>query len=222
MRWLSVPKSTDPIYQEPDFAADFFTQIGVSMQGLVEDAGYAGLLGAFGPALLDPTGSRPSNRQSDSGGPVVIRHPRELRAIPNNAILQQLGWCANTLQGVGIAAARAPEQFADMLEASPRFRRAMQFAEHALRHSDIDVLRAIVAMIDPGSWLDRAGHAQRPGRAQRAGRHCALGRAARSVGAGAGDVSPHPGRPSAACARPGPRHRAWTPPKCCCTRCAWR
>ena len=173
--FASVPKSTDPIYREPDFAADFFTQVGVSMQGLVEDPGYASLLGAFGPALLDPTGSRPSNRQSDSGGPVVIRHPRELRAIPNNAILQQLGWCANTLQGVGIAAARAPEQFADMLEASPRFRRAMQFAEHALRHSDIDVLRAIVAMIDPGSWLDRAGHAQRPGRAR------ALAEIARSV-----------------------------------------
>ena len=173
--FAAVPKSTDQIYLEPDFAADFFTQIGVSMQGLVEDPGYAALLGAFGPALLDPTGSRPSNRQSDSGGPVVIRHPRELRAIPNNAILQQLGWCANTLQGIGAAAARAPEQFADMMEASPRFRRAMQFAEHALRHSDIDVLRAVVALIDPGSWLDRAGHARRPGRAR------ALAEIARSV-----------------------------------------
>jgi phosphoenolpyruvate carboxylase len=89
-----------------------------------------------------------------------------LRAIPNNAILQQLGWCANTLQGVGAAAARSPEQFADMLEQSPRFRRAMDFAAHALRHSDIDVLRAVISMLDPGSWLDRAGHAIRPGRAR--------------------------------------------------------
>ncbi len=173
--FAAVPRSTDPIYEEPDFAADFFAQIGLSMQGLVEDPGYAGLLGAFGPALLDPSGSRPSNRQSDAGGPVAIRHPRELRAIPNNAILQQLGWCANTLQGIGLAAARAPEQFADMMEASPRFRRAMQFAEHALRHSDLDVLRAVVALIDPGSWLDRAGHARRPGRAR------ALAEIARSV-----------------------------------------
>ncbi len=163
--FAGVPKPTDPIYQEPDFAADFFTGAGLSMQELVEDPGYASLLGAFGPALLDPSGSRPSARQSDGGGPAVIRHPRELRAIPNNAILQQLGWCANTLQGVGTAAARAPDQFSDMLEQSPRFRRAMQFAEHALRHSDLDVLRATVAMIDPGSWLDRAGHATRPGRA---------------------------------------------------------
>ena len=91
----------DPIYDEPDFAADFFATIGSGMRELVEDPGYAALLGTFGPALLDPTGSRPSARQSDSGGPAMIRHPRELRAIPNNAILQQLGWCANTLQGPG-------------------------------------------------------------------------------------------------------------------------
>jgi phosphoenolpyruvate carboxylase len=161
-----VPASTDPIYEEPDFAADFFTSTGAAMQGLVEDRGYAALLGAFGPALLDPSGSRPAARQSDSGAPAIIRHPRELRAIPNNAILQQLGWCANTLQGLGAAAARMPEHFAEMRESSPRFRRAMDFAEHALRHSDLDVLRAVISLIDPGSWLDRAAHAHRPGRAR--------------------------------------------------------
>jgi phosphoenolpyruvate carboxylase len=95
----------DPIYQDPDFAADFFATIRSSMEELVEDPGYAAMLGTFGPALIDRTGSRPAARQSDSsGGPALISHPRELRAIPNNAILQQLGWCANTLQGVGTAA----------------------------------------------------------------------------------------------------------------------
>jgi len=156
----------DTIYDESDFAADFFATVGVAMHELVEDRGYAALLGAFGPALLDATGSRPSARQSDSGGPAVIKHPRELRAIPNNAILQQLGWCANTLQGVGTAAARNPEQFAEMREGSARFRRALDFVDHALKHSDLDVLRAVIAMIDPGSWLDRAAHAHLPGRAR--------------------------------------------------------
>ncbi|HTR16376.1 MAG TPA: phosphoenolpyruvate carboxylase [Acetobacteraceae bacterium] len=165
--FASVPGTTDPIYNEPDFAADFFASAGIAMKELVEDRGYASLLGAFGPALLDPTGSRPSARQSDGwAGPQVIRHPRELRAIPNNAILQQLGWCANTLQGLGSAAARQPELFAEMREQSPRFRRAMDFASHALRHSDLDVLRAVISLIDPGSWLDRAAHARRPGRAE--------------------------------------------------------
>ena len=154
----------DPIYEDADFAADFFALIGTAMRGLVEDAGYAALLGAFGPALLDRTGSRPSARQSDSGGPATIRHPRELRAIPNNAILQQLGWCANTLQGVGEAASQHPEAFAELRRTSPRFGRALDLAAHGLAHSDLEVLRAMVAVLDPGTWLDRAGHATVPGR----------------------------------------------------------
>ena len=90
----------DPVYADPDFAADFFATVRAGMEALVEDVGYGSLLGAFGPALIDKTGSRPSARQSDGmAGAARIRHPRELRAIPNNAILQQLGWCANTLQG---------------------------------------------------------------------------------------------------------------------------
>jgi phosphoenolpyruvate carboxylase len=159
------PAQIDPIYNESDFAAGFFATANQAMQDLVEDPGYAALLGAFGPALLDPTGSRPSARQSDSGGPATIRHPRELRAIPNNAILQQLGWCANVMHGLGTAAARDPDLFNELRQTSPRFRRALDFAVHAARHSDLDVLRAIVSMIDPASWLDRAAHATRPGRA---------------------------------------------------------
>jgi len=155
----------DPVYADPDFAADFFATIRSAMDGLVEDAGYAALLGAFGPSLLDKTGSRPSARQSDGViGASRISHPRELRAIPNNAILHQLGWCANTLQGIGAAAARHPETFNELRLSSRRFRRAMDFAAHALAHSDIEVLRAVIATLDPGTWLDRAGHTKRPGR----------------------------------------------------------
>jgi phosphoenolpyruvate carboxylase len=157
----------DPVYADPDFVADFFATVRGGMEGLVEDAGYAALLGAFGPALIDPTGSRPAARQLEGLATVArIRHPRELRAIPNNAILQQLGWCANTLQGIGMAAERHPETFPEMRANSRRFRRAMDLAAHALAHSDIDVLRAVIATLDPGTWLDRAGHTQWPGRRQ--------------------------------------------------------
>ena len=155
----------DPVYADPDFAADFFATIQSGMEGLVEDTGYAALLGAFGPALLDRTGSRPAARQSDGmAGATRIRHPSELRAIPNNAILQQIGWCANTLQGIGAAAARHPETFTELRHNSRRFKRAMDLASHALAHSDIEVLRAVIATLDPGTWLDRAAHTRRPGR----------------------------------------------------------
>jgi phosphoenolpyruvate carboxylase len=155
----------DPVYADPDFASDFFATIRSGMDGLVEDAGYAALLGTFGPSLLDRTGSRPAARQSDGmAGAAGIRHPRELRAIPNNAILQQLGYCANTLQGLGAAAARHPETFTDLRHNSRRFRRAMDFAAHALTHSEIEVLRAVIESLDPRTWLDRSAHTKRPGR----------------------------------------------------------
>jgi phosphoenolpyruvate carboxylase len=155
----------DPVYADPDFSADFFATVRAGMEALVEDAGYGSLLGAFGPALFDRTGSRPAARQADGmAGAARIRHPRELRAIPNNAILQQLGWCANTLQGLGAAAARHPETFAEMRQKSRRFHRALDLAAHALAHSNIDVLRAVIATLDPGTWLDRAAHTRRPGR----------------------------------------------------------
>ena len=108
------------------------------------------------PARARPRGSRTAWRAASR-----IRHPRELRAIPNNAILQQLGWCANTLQGLGAAAARHPETFTEMRQNSRRFHRAMDLATHALAHSDIDVLRAVIATLDPGTWLDRAAHTTR-------------------------------------------------------------
>jgi phosphoenolpyruvate carboxylase len=155
----------DPIYAEADYGADFFATISREMQALVDDPGYAALLGAFGPGLLDRTGSRPAVRQADGGGgPVRIRHPSQLRAIPNNAFLQQRGWLANTLHGLGAAAAANPEAFADLRIRSPRFSRALAMAARAAACSDLGVLRAVVDTLDPGPWLDRAGFTQRPGR----------------------------------------------------------
>jgi phosphoenolpyruvate carboxylase len=161
----ALPEDPDPIYAESDWAADFFATIRREMQELVEDPGYAALLGAFGPGLLDRTGSRPAARQSDGiGGPMRITHPAQLRAIPNNAILHQLGWLANTLHGLGAAVAANPDAFADLRARSPRFARALAMAARAAASSDIGVLRAAVDTLDPGPWLDRAGATQRPGR----------------------------------------------------------
>ena len=155
----------DPIYAEADFGADFFATIRREIAELVEDPGYAALLGAFGPGLLDRTGSRPAARQADgAGGPARITHPSQLRAIPNTAILHQLGWLANSVHGLGAAAAGHPDMFADLRARSPRFARAVAMASHAAMASDLGVLRAAVDTLDPGPWLDRAGATARPGR----------------------------------------------------------
>jgi phosphoenolpyruvate carboxylase len=155
----------DPVYAESGFAADLFAGARAAMGVLVDDPGYGALLGAFGPALLDRTGSRPAARQADDGGPVEIRHAREMRAIPNNAVLQQLGFLADVTHGLGEAASREPETLAELLRGSPRFAGAMAFARAALALSDADVLRGYVASLDPGMWLDRAARTRRSGRA---------------------------------------------------------
>ena len=151
----------DPIYFEPDFAAEFFRTARQDMEDLVEDPGYAALLGTFGPNLIDRTGSRPVARQSDSGGPARITHPRQMRAIPNNAILQQLGFLANSLHGIGHAASRAPDLFRHMREKSVRFSRAFRLVQHAASVGDLDVLRAYVDTLDPAVWLERARRTRR-------------------------------------------------------------
>ncbi|SFM19077.1 phosphoenolpyruvate carboxylase [Methylobacterium pseudosasicola] len=151
----------DPIYSEPDFALEFFTAARQDMEALVDDAGYAALLGTFGPSLIDRTGSRPVARQSDTGGPARITHPRQMRAIPNNAILHQLGFLANSLHGIGRAAQRGPDLFRDMRRDSVRFSRAFRLVQHAAAVGDLDVLRAYIDTLDPAVWLERARRTQK-------------------------------------------------------------
>lgn len=157
-------EADDPVYAEADFATEFFTVVRQDMEALVDDPGYAALLGTFGPSLIDRTGSRPAIRQTDAGGPAMITHPRQIRAIPNNAILHQLGFLANSLHGLGRAAGRAPDLFRDMRRDSVRFSRAFRLVQHAASVSDLDVLRAYIDTLDPAVWLERARRTQRDAR----------------------------------------------------------
>ena len=157
----------DPIYAAPDYAWEFFATVQQEFTDLVADPDYAALLGLFGTNLLFRTGSRPVARQAEEWArPSKIERPAQLRAIPNNAILQQLGFMANTLHGVGRAIAKDPETFHAMGERSPRFRRALQLVATALDQSDIDVLRAYMKTLSPSMWLNATGRTRRPARAR--------------------------------------------------------
>lgn len=157
----------DPIYDYPDFASEFFATVQQQFSRLVDDPDYAALLGMYGTNLLYPTGSRPAKRQSENwANSPGIEHPSQLRAIPNNAVLQQLGMLANTLYGVGRAAAKDPDLFEMLLERSPRFGRAMGMVRAALEASDLDVLRGYIDSFDPGMWLTRSGRTRRPSRSK--------------------------------------------------------
>jgi phosphoenolpyruvate carboxylase len=154
----------DPIYDDPDFASEFFATLEQQFASLVADPDYAALVGVFGTHLLPKTGSRPVQRQAGDGGrPARLASVRELRAIPNNGVLQQLGYLANSLFGLGRAAAKDRETFERMRATSPRFRRALALAEAAARASRADVLSAYARTLDPSLWLARAGAADEPG-----------------------------------------------------------
>ena len=153
----------DPIYDDPDFTSEFFATLEQDFASLVADPDYATLVGMFGTHLLPKTGSRPVQRQAGDGGrPRNLASVSELRAIPNNAVLQQLGYLANSLYGLGHAAEKDRATFARLREASPRFRRALALAAAAGRFSDIQVLEAYGACLDPALWIARAASANAP------------------------------------------------------------
>ncbi len=155
----------DPIYGEADFATEFFAAVKQFFCDLVDDPHYAALLGVYGTNMLYRMGSRPVKRQHEGlGRPAELSHPSQLRAIPNNAVLQQLGLLANTISGLGAAMARDPDTAAAMLRASPRFRRALRMVQHALAASDLECLSAYVATLNPGMWLNRSAKTRSPTR----------------------------------------------------------
>ena len=169
---VSDETGNDPIYAAPDYCAEFFATVQQEFSNLVDDPDYAALLSLFGANLLYRTGSRPVAREVEEWGrPSKIEHPSQLRAIPNNAILQQLGFMAITLYGIGRAVSKDPEMFQAMRETVGALSAArLQMVAAALDRTDIDVLRAYVNTLNPAMWLNGAGRARRPARAQSAAR----------------------------------------------------
>ena len=99
--------------------------------GLMDDPDYGVLLTAFGPNLMHGTGSRALRRE---GGKAGDKPPeaRQMRAIPHNAILGQMGHLANTVSGLGAAVKTNMEFYERMMRTSPRFRTIMDLARRGI------------------------------------------------------------------------------------------
>jgi phosphoenolpyruvate carboxylase len=153
----------DPFYAEHAYTDELFAVVRLFNDRVIEDPAYAALLGVWGANLLYPSGSRPVRRQFEAGTrPVLLDHPSQIRAIPHNAVLQQLGILANTIGGLGRAIAKDPDRFQELYRESPRFRSLMRMVEHAFMFTDLDVVKALVDRFDPGFWLARAAAARDP------------------------------------------------------------
>jgi phosphoenolpyruvate carboxylase len=164
---LETPKAAagDPYYAASDYVTEFFNTIKQFNTRVMSDENYAALLSAWGTNMTYPSGSRSLVRQGDADpGRAGRAHPSQIRAIPHNSILQQLGMLANTLGGVGEAIRKDEVRFKSLYEESDRFRRLMGMVEYAFSFSDVDVLRAYIDTFDPGLWLLRAARTANRGR----------------------------------------------------------
>jgi len=158
---------SDPLYEDWDYVTEFFITVRQFNERMMNDPNFAALLDAYGVNMLYPSGSRAQKRQHEGAARHVdLSHPGQLRAIPHNSILQQLGFLANTVGGLGQAAGRDPDKFARFYRLSPRFRRIMGMVEWALAFSDADVLRGYVDTLDPALWRREASHVTEPGPAE--------------------------------------------------------
>ncbi|MBA4046893.1 MAG: phosphoenolpyruvate carboxylase, partial [Erythrobacter sp.] len=114
-----IAAPADPFYHRTDISLDFYRAIKEHQGDHLASRTYARAVTAFGLGLLNPTGSRVSRRQSDINADREMSL-RQIRAIPHNAILQQLGYPVNVIAGIGSAADANREEIAALLTESAR------------------------------------------------------------------------------------------------------
>ena len=154
--WHRSParQDSDPFYEDTDFTLDFFLTLKTWHETLFQNRDYGELLDTFETNLLFKTGSRDSKRQSNVGQRRL--DPSSIRAIPHNALLQQLGYLINIIGGIGHAAALDLDRFGQLAENSPRFRLILDSVVWGKRLSSLSTLMAYCRIVDPSYWINRA------------------------------------------------------------------
>ncbi len=150
----------DHFYTDANLPLDFQLRLRAYQQRLFAHPGYRAVLGAFAANLLFKSGSRPVKRQgehhSDRGDPA------RMRAIPNNAILQQFGYVANVVAGLGAAVGSERERFVELAKSSPRLRRIIEMIARAKQLSSLNAMGANGVVFDAGFWAMRASWGREP------------------------------------------------------------
>ena len=153
----------DPFYSDIAFTWDFYRALRAWQQNLFEDHDYRAAIGAFGTNLLHRTGSR-QTRRPDADRPTTLAEDLgRIRAIPHNAILQQLGYAANVVAGIGLAAAPEFDRFVELARRSPRMGMVMDLVAFSKRQSSLTAMAAYGAIFDGGFWVARAYGRSEPG-----------------------------------------------------------
>lgn len=137
----------DRFYSDINYSWDVYRGLKTWQEGLFEREDYRKILSGFAIRLLFKTGSRQTKRSQGDGFDLSA-----LRAIPHNAILQQLGAPVNVSGGFGKAAGREMDRFVEQINGSPRMRDLVAMATHARDLTDLSVLRAYADIYAPGYW----------------------------------------------------------------------
>ncbi|MEW9856127.1 phosphoenolpyruvate carboxylase [Novosphingobium sp. M1R2S20] len=153
--WKSDAEAgADPFYRRTDLSLDFYRAIREVQHAHLESRTYSRAITAFGLGLLNDTGSRKSRRQSDLAGDRTMSL-RQIRAIPHNAVLQQLGYPVNVIAGVGTAAEGNQEDIANLLRESERGRALVRLVRSANALASIKTVAAFGELFNSAYWASR-------------------------------------------------------------------
>jgi phosphoenolpyruvate carboxylase len=144
----------DPFYRRTDLSLDFYRAIKEHQRDHLESRTYSRAITSFGLGLLGQTGSRKSRRQSDINAEREMSL-RQIRAIPHNAILQQLGYPVNIIAGIGSASDGTYEDIAALLAESPRGRQIMRLARASDALASIKTVAAHGELFNSAYWASR-------------------------------------------------------------------
>jgi phosphoenolpyruvate carboxylase len=150
----------DSFYEDTNLALDFQLRLRGYQQHLFSHPGYRALLGAFEANLLFKTGSRPVKRQGEHAS--GRGDPARMRAIPNNAILQQFGYVANVVSGLGAAVGSERDRFVELAKRSPRLKLLIEMIARAKQLSSLNAVGANAVPFDAGFWALRAAWGREP------------------------------------------------------------
>ncbi|MCW1429579.1 phosphoenolpyruvate carboxylase [Novosphingobium sp. JCM 18896] len=149
-----VNAPTDPFYRRTDLSLDFYRAVRRVQQEHLASATYSRALTAFGLGMLNDTGSRKSRRQSDLAADRTMSL-RQIRAIPHNAILQQLGYPVNVIAGIGTAAEGNREEIATLLRDSARGRQLVRLVRASNALASIKTVAAYGELFNSAYWASR-------------------------------------------------------------------
>ncbi len=151
----SIAKTNDdPFYKRTDLSLDFYRGIRRIQRQYLNSSAYSRTVTAFGLGLLKDTGSRKSRRQSDLAADRDMSL-RQIRAIPHNAILQQLGYPINILAGVGTAASAEGEALAELINNSERGQQLLRMVAASNALASIKSLAAYGDVFNCAYWASR-------------------------------------------------------------------